>query len=540
MNKPIAPPQDLIGSEDSSRLLDALRRGATRRDLLAMLMGGGMQVALATTAAGWATTAQAETPRRGGRLRVAGASSSINDTLDPARQASQSDYIRCNMFYNGLTVLDNALVAQPALAESFSHQKATLWTFKLRKGVQFHDGRALTPADVVFSLNRHKDPAVASRAKTLADEIEEVRQSGPNEVQVRLKTANADFPAILGTYHFKVVPDGTTDFSKGIGTGPFKCKEFKPGGRSLAVRNESYWRPDRPYLDEIEYVGIGDESARVNALLSGGLDLVAAVDPRSSQRIGQTPGYGVFVAPSGQYSDLVMRRDNGPGSNPDFVLAMKHLFNREQMRKSIALGNAAIGNDQPIDPTNRYFNAALPQRAFDLDKAKFHLRKSGLGSGAIPIVASPAATYSVEMALVLQQTARQIGLNLEVKRMPADGYWSNHWMKSPIGFGNTNPRATADILFTQFFKSDATWNESGWKSEQFDQLLLAARGEADEARRKSLYGDMQVLVHEQGGVGIPLFISSLDAHSSKVRGFVPMPLGGMMGTAFAEHLWLAA
>ena len=102
-----------------------------------------------------------------------------------------------------------------------------------------------------------------------------------------------------------------------------------------------------------------------------------------------------------------MRRDSGPGTNPDFVLAMKYLFDREQMRKSIALGHAVVANDQPIDPTNRFYFAGLPQRPFDPDKAKFHLQKSDVGSAPVPIVASPAATYSVEMALVMQQTAKQ-------------------------------------------------------------------------------------------------------------------------------------
>src|SRR5207247_8945547 len=141
-----------------------------------------------------------------------------------------------------------------------------------------------------------------------------------------LKAPNADFPVILGTFHFDIVKDGTTDFTAGIGTGPYKIKEFKPGVRSISVRNEGYWKPGKPYLDEIEYVGIGDEGARVNALLSGDLDLIGSVNPRSTERIKQTPGYQVFETQSGQYTDLVMRRDLAPGSNADFVLALKYLF----------------------------------------------------------------------------------------------------------------------------------------------------------------------------------------------------------------------
>ncbi|WP_046114346.1 ABC transporter substrate-binding protein [Aquincola tertiaricarbonis] len=529
----------LVGPNDSMRMMDALRRGASRRDILTMLLAGGMQATLAGSLAGVAVSAHAQTPRRGGKIRVAGATAAVTDTLDPAKQSNQTDYSRGMMLYNGLFSLDGSLSPQPALAESFRTQDARTWVFTLRKGVTFHDGKALAPADVVYSLMRHKDPATASKAKALADQIDSVKATGPQEVTVVLSSPNADLPVILGTFHFHIVKEGTTDFNAGVGTGPYKLKEFKPGVRSVVVRNEAYWKPGKPYLDEIEFVGIGDESARVNALLSGGMDLVGSVNPRSVARVKDSPGHGVFITQSGQYSDLVMRKDLGPGVNPDFILAMKHLFDREQMKKAVALDHAVIANDQPIDPTNRFHFAGLPQRAFDLDKAKFHLQKSGV-TGKVPVVTSPAAMYSVETALVLQQAAQRIGLELDVKRMPADGYWSNHWLNSPVGFGNVNPRPSADTLLTQFFKSDAAWNESRWKSEKFDQLLLASRAETDLAKRKQMYADMQTMIHHEAGIGIPLFLASIDGHSNKLKGLSPIPLGSLMGYSFAEHVWLDA
>lgn len=532
--------QDLVGPHDSTRMLNALQRGASRRDVLAMLMAGGMQATLAGGLSTLALSAHAATPKRGGRIRVAGATAAITDTLDPAKMSNQTDYSRGTMLYNGLTSLDGSLTPQPALAESFDTKDAKVWVFKLRKDVKFHDGKPLTPADVVFSVMRHKDAATASKAKALADQIDTVKASGANEVTVTLSAPNADLPVILGTFHFMIVKDGTTDFSTGIGTGPYKLKEFKPGVRSIAVRNEAYWKPGQPYLDEIEFVGIGDEGARVNALLSGDLDLAGSVNPRSVDRIKGTPGFSVFSTQSGQYSDLIMRKDMGPGANPDFILAMKYLIDREQMKKSVALGHAVLGNDQPIDPTNRFYFAGLPQRPFDLDKAKFHLKKSGIGEAPVPVIASPAALYSVEMALVMQQAGQKIGLNLDVKRMPADGYWANHWLNSAVGFGNVNPRPSADTLLTLFFKSDAAWNESRWKSEKFDQLLISSRAETDAAKRKQQYADMQTMIHEQAGLGIPLFLASLDGHSNKLKGLSPIPLGGLMGYSFAEHVWLDA
>jgi peptide/nickel transport system substrate-binding protein len=246
----------------------------------------------------------------------------------------------------------------------------------------------------------------------------------------------------------------------------------------------------------------------------------------------------VFETKAGNYTDLIVRLDVPHTGNPDFAMAMKYLQDREQIKNHVFQNYAVIGNDQPIDPTNPVYCSDIPQRSFDLDRAKFHLNKSGLMNSTIPIVCSPAANGSAEMAVMMRDSARKIGLNLDIRRVPADGYWSNYWMKSPVYYGNILPRPSADILFTLFFKSNAPWNESGWKDPKFDQLLLAARAETDAARRKQMYCDMQHLVRDHAGIGIPVFISLLDAHSSRVKGLRPVPTGDLMGYYFAQHVWL--
>jgi peptide/nickel transport system substrate-binding protein len=517
------------------------KRFLARRDVLQGLLAAGMVASAGTVGSVQPNsqgTAFSDTPKRGGRIRVASVSSSTADTLDPAKGALSTDYARLYMVYSGLTQFDSTLTAQPALAEEIHDSGRIVWTFKLRKGLQFHDGKPLTPADVVYSLLRHKNPAIASKVKTIAEQFQEVRATGPNEVQIRLTGANADLPAILATSHFLIVQDGTTEFRTAVGTGPYKCKEFNPGVRTVGVRNPNYWKPGKPYLDEIELVGIADESSRVNALLSGDVQLVNAVDPRSIRRVAASPDHAVQETKSGLYTDLIMRQGVSPSGDPDFVLAMKYLLDRELTRKALFRGYATLANDQPIHPGNRYYLADLPQRPYDPERAKFLLKKAGLIGTRLVVYASPAAEGSVDMASLLQESAAGIGLNLAVNRVPADGYWSNHWMKHPLGFGNTNPRPTADLLFSTCFKSDAPWNEAAWKSEQFDQLLLAARGEADEVKRKQMYGDMQVLVHEKGGVGIPVFISLIDGYDRRLRGYGSIPIGGLMGYQFADNVWL--
>jgi peptide/nickel transport system substrate-binding protein len=523
--------------------VDANNRNSTntdmqRRELLRALAAAGMYATLGGVAPRSAE-ADVETPRRGGRIRVASLSSSTADTLDPARGALSTDYARHYMLYSGLTQFDSQLAPQLALAEDIQSSDRTAWTIKLRKGVQFHDGKTLTSADVAYSLLRHKDPATASKMKPVAEQFASVKATAPYEVQIVLASPNVDLPAMLADSHFLIVKDGVTDFRTAVGTGPFRLKQFTPGVRTVAVRNANYWKPGKPYLDEIELVGIPDESARVNALLSGDVQLINAVNPRSTKRINGSPGHAVLETKSGLYTSLIMRQDAAPTNHPDFVLAMKHLFDRELIRRALFRGFAVIGNDHPIPPGHRYYRADLPQRPYDPERARFHLRRAGLGNIRLPLYASPAAEGSVDMGSVLQETAARIGLKLAVNRVPADGYWSNHWMKHPLGFGNTNPRPTADLLFSLFYQSDAPWNESAWKNPQFDQLLVAARSEADEGKRKQMYGDMQALVHEKCGVGIPVFISLVDGYDKRIRGFGSIPIGGLMGYSFADYVWLA-
>lgn len=482
-------------------------------------------------------TVQAGQPKRGGRIRVASLSSSMADTLDPAKGALSTDYARHYMIYSGLTQFGSDLKPHLALAESIETRDHMTWQIKLLKGVAFHDGSTLTAQDVVYSLMRHKDPAVGSKVKTIADQFELISPVSPTEVRIKLAGANIDLPAILADAHFLIVKDGTRDFRTANGCGPYKCKVFLPGVRTVGVRHDNYWRAGKPYVDEIELIGIPDEVSRVNALLSGDVQLISSVNPRSTRRIHASPGHDLLETKSGLYTDLIMRQDRMPTGNPEFVLAIKSLFDRELIKKALYRGFATIANDQPIPPSHPYYLADLPQRVYDPELARFYLRKSGLTGVRLPIYASPAADGSVDMASILQETAAGVGLSLAVDRVPADGYWSSHWMKHPLGFGNINPRPTADVLFSQFFKSDAAWNESGWKNAQFDQLLVAARGEPDEARRKQLYGDMQVLIHDKCGIAIPVFISLIDAFDTRLKGMGSIPTGCLMGYSFAENVW---
>lgn len=523
---------------DKQNLEKALRQGASRRDILNLLLAGGMYAALGSSVVAGATRANAAAPKKGGHLRVATYASSTTDTLDPAKAIFNIDFLRIHSIYDGLIRLDDTLAPQMELAEAIETRDAKTWTLKLRRGVSFHDGSAFTADDVVFSLKRHTDPAVGSNAKAIASQFESIEKSGDDTVLVVLKAPNADLPTIFGTPAFRIVKNGTTDFSKGIGTGPFVMEMFTPGERSICAANKNYWRQDAgPYIDSFELFAIQDENARVNALMSGDVDVIANVNPRSAPLL-ERAGYQLLKTVAGQYTDLIMRVDTDPGRNASFIEAIKLLLDREKIKQAVFRGFAEVANDQPVPPSSRYYAQNLKARAFDPDQAKSLLSKAGLLNTKIPIVASSAAEQSVEIAVLLQQAARTIGLDIEINRMPPDGYWSKYWMKAPISFGSINPRPSPDIMFSLFYASDSSTNESGWKNERFGALLAEARGTTDETRRTEMYGEIQGIVSRDCGTAIPTFITGIDGYSAKVKGFRPMPTGNLMGNSFAQQVWI--
>ncbi len=524
--------------QDDRMVEEAIRHGATRRDLLKMLMYGGVAAMSGSTILSSAYAAVGATPVSGGFIKVAGATSSTADTLDPAKASNSTDYSRICAIYNRLTFLDSTGAVQMELAESVDSSDAKTWIVKLRKGVTFHSGKSLTAQDVVYSLNRHLDEAVGSKVNSIAAQIDSVTAADNRTVTIDLKSANADLPIILALHHFMIIADGTTDFSKPDGTGAFKVEKFEPGVTSILIKNENYFKGSGPHLDGFEFFAIRDEPARVNALMSGDVHISSAVKPQSMRLLKSADDVSLLQNTAGNYTNMNMRLDMSPGDNANFVEGMKYLLNREQIQKSVMRGLAVVANDQPVSPASKYYNNDLKPRDFDPEKAKHLFKKAGVLGQSIPIVCSDAASSSVDMTTLIQQAGSTIGMKLDVKRVPADGYWSNYWLKAPIHFGNINPRPTPDILFSLLYAKTAKWNESQFLNDKFDSMLIEARGLLDEEKRTAIYGDMQAMISNQAGTAIPVWLSDVDAMNSKVKGMETNPLGGLMGYAFAENIWL--
>jgi len=528
-----------ISRTDRETVLGALRRGATRREVMGWLMAMGATVATAGSIVTAAGKALAQTPKRGGSLRCAMALHGPSDTLDPQLVTSAIDYVRGRATYNNLVQLDDNIVPPPELAEEFSpSDNAREWTFKLRRDVEFHDGSKLTADDVVWTMNRHIGENSVSKAKALVSTVKEWKKLDDYTVRAILDSPNADLPAALGTFHFRILKRETTDFSAPPGTGPFKIKEFKQGVRSVHERNDNYWRSGGPNLDELEIFGITDSVARVNALLAGDINMMSQLDPKAIKQVEAAPGFEVLSVPSGAYMSIVCMRDKSPGKNHDFVEAMKYLQRRERIVKSILKGHGTVGNDHPISSAYPDHCADLAQRPHDPEKAKFHLKKSGVTS--VDMQVAEVDSGITDIALITQREAAKIGLNINVKKVPTDGYWGAIWMKTPVHVASWNMRPTANVMLTLAFAPDAAWNDSQWKNERMGKLLVDSRAELDPAKRKEMYCEMQRLISQESGIIIPAHRNYVDGVSDKVKGLGRLPLEALGGAEWPEFAWLDA
>ncbi len=531
------PKYSELSGNDKELLQTALRRGATRREVMGWLIASGATIAAAGNIVTGATEALAATPKKGGKLTFAWDLHGPSDTLDPTLFTSSIDYIRGRTNYNNLIRLNDAIEPTPELAEEFSSNKtATEWTFKLRKGVKWHDGSPFTADDVLYSMNRHLGKDSKSKAKPLVEMIKEWKKVDSHTVKAILSSPNADLAVVLGTFHFKIVKDGTTEFAAPVGTGPFKLKEFKPGVRSLHVANGDYWGDGGPYVEEMEIFGITDTEARLNALLAGNVDMIGNLSPKNIPEIEAKSDLEVWSVPSGAYMDIIARVDRGPGKSPEFVKALKHLQRRERFVKIQLRGQGTVGTDNPINQAYSDYCESATAYPYDPDMAKSLLKKSGVTTAELHVAeVGPGLT---DMCNALQRECSKIGFDLKLKKVPNDGYWGAIWLKKDMFVSSWNMRPTANVMMTLAYKSDAKWNESYWKNEEFDKLLVEARGVTDKGLRKEMYCRMQTLITEHSGTIVPVHRNYVDAKKKNVKGITKVPIATMGGLEWPEYVWI--
>jgi len=491
----------------------------TRREFIQRASALGIAVAVSPALLG--RDASAATPKKGGRFRQGVAGGSTTDSLDPS---TITDAMCQNLNWqirNSMIEIDYKGNPVPELAESFeSSPDAAQWVFKLRKGVEFHNGKSFEAEDVIDSINHHRGKDSKSAAKSLLEQVEEIKADGKNAVIFKLNRGNADFPYVLAAYHLTIQPAGTRGdgFAKGIGTGAYQLVSYEAGVRALVKKNPNYWKKGRGHFDEVETLSIADYSARTNALKTGELDFINRCDLKTVHLLKRDPNLQIIQTTGTRHYTIPMITTMKPYDNNDVRMALKYAVDREQMVKMILRGYGSVANDHPIGPSQRFFASDLPQRKYDPDKARFHMKKSGIGDYVFKLHSADAAFGgAVDTAVLFKESAAKAGIKIEVVREPNDGYWSNVWMKKAFSTCFWSGRPTSDWMFSTAYAADAAWNDSFWKHDRFNKLLKEARAMLDKNKRRELYVEMQKIVRDEGGVIVPMYADYLAAANKKVK-----------------------
>ncbi|MCY3767831.1 MAG: ABC transporter substrate-binding protein [Gammaproteobacteria bacterium] len=537
-NKPVRGEisfSELTGG-DKALVEKAIKRGYTRREALKIMMATGVTMAAAQNIFTTGQTAMAQTPKKGGSVRMASNLHGPDDQLDPPLFTSTIDYTRGRATYNSMIQHSNDLVPQPELAETFEpNADATEWTFKIRQGVEFHDGTPLTADDIIYSMNRHLGEESTSVIKSVLASVQEWKKMGSHEVKAIMNTPNSDLPTLLGLFQTKIVKNETT--GDGIGTGPFTLETFEPGVKSVHKRNENYWR-EGAHLDAVEITAITDPVARVNALLAGDVQLATSIDPKAFRQVEEASGVTLLSTPAALQLGICCLKNAEPGSNDDFVKGMQYIQDRERIVKRVLKNKGSIGNDTPIMSAHGPdFCHELPQRPFDPDQAKFHFEKSGYSSAELYV--APVTPGIEDVCLLAQANCAKIGFDLQLKKVPTDGYWGAIWMNEPLNVVTWNMRPTANSQMAIQFGPGAAWNDTYWNNDRMGELLSASLAETDPDKRHTMYCEMQTLIHEGSGMVIPAFSNINDGIADNVMNMPTVPLGQLGACEWPEFIWLA-
>ena len=436
--------------------------------------------------------------------------------MDPGTLTSNMNQNLNWQIRNSLVEIDHNFKPIPELAESWdSTPDAKKWVFNLRKGVEFHSGKTMDAEDVIFSINHHRGKDSKSGAKGLLTSIKDIKADGKDTVVFTLNGGNADFPYILTDYHLNICQAGTEgkEWDKGIGTGGYILKKWEPGVRSLAVRNPNYWKEGRAHFDEVETLSIQDANARSNALRTGQIDFMNSVDLKTVPLLKRDKNIRIVRATGSRQSSFPMLTNTAPYNDNNVRLAMKYAIDREHIVKMVLRGYGRVGNDHPIAPFQRYFADDLPQRKYDPDKARFLMKKAGMQGHSFKL---HAAGFGIEAATLFKEHAKKAGINIDLVRVPDDGFWSKVWIKVPFCTAYYNGRPTEDMAFQVKFSNTSDWNDTLYHDPKFEKLLLEARAELDTAKRRDMYGTMQRMLRDEGGDIIYYFKDHVEAASQKI------------------------
>ena len=484
------------------------------------LLNLGSFLVLSALLIGACTTAlEAEEPLQG-TLRVA---MQPMVQTDPAFVSSDSEVLFANHVYDYLVDIDPRSNIVPRLAASWEVSEDGLtYIFTLAEGITFHDGSQLSGEDVVWTFNRLRDPDLGLPTADLYKNIKSVEATGDLEVTFTLQESNPFFLYDLSDNHALILKAGTDDAATNFnGTGPFKVVEYSPEDRVVLEANEEYFIPGQPKLAGLEIIFFSDESASVDALRSGQVDLVMRMSTSLFISLQEEPNIVTIDIPTNGFDVVRLRSDRPPGDDNRVIQALKLATDREEIFDLVQQGFGAVGRDSPIGPLyGAYYDESLALPARDVEAARALLDDAGYTEGLSLELHTPDTGGRPDLAAVLKNQWEEAGINIDILVEPESVYYGEDgWLEVDLGITGWGSRPIPQFYLDVMLECDAIWNESHFCDEEFDNLSAIAGSTLDESARIEAYAEIQRILIERGPFIIPYYFAQLAAISDQFEGF---------------------
>lgn len=491
--------------------------------------GGGTGSQGATGASG--------SPVRGGVLRLGGQGGANTDTLDAQNAVTNTDFNRVFQLYDQLTVLDDQAQVELSLAQSITpNNDGTEWTIVIPDGITTHRGKPFTADDVLFSFNRIMGEKLPGSASMGPIDLANSRVANPTTLIVRYAQPFAILPEVLSSAYMTVVPRDY-DPQNPDGTGPFMYQSFTPGVSSTFVRNDNYWHEGLPHLDSVVTTNIADETAQVNALQSGQVDVINYLSQGSVAAL-QAGGMQVNISNTGGWGPFTMRTDQKPFDDVRVRQAFRLIVDRQQMLDQVFGGEGQLGNDA-WGLYDKGYPTDLPQREQDIDQAKSLLKAAGAENLTIDLVTTPLSPGMTAAAQVFATQAQGAGVNINIVQQTTTDWFANTWLKAPF---SQDYWMTGPYLFAagQAYAPGAPFNWCQFHDPEYDAVYTQAIRQVDDAKRNDLIGQLVRIDHERGGYIVPYFFPIIDANSTTVGGVTESANGYSPSGNDFDDIWISS
>jgi peptide/nickel transport system substrate-binding protein len=461
-------------------------------------------------------------------LRVAFANQPA--TLDPQKmRVGGVDYNYVNSCFSHLTAQDPKLQVIPDLATRWdASDDLKTWTFHLRPGVKFHDGKPLDAADVIFTFKRILDKDVGSVLRVNFAMVESLEAVDPLTVRFKLSTPYGDLPAAVAAYQAAIVSESTigTVTTHPIGTGPFRFVEYRPGDQLVMARNPDYFLPGVPTLDRVIIRIIPEFTTAVAALESGAVDAVFDLPPEQIEKLGKSKVAHVDKVQAGQWQGIIWNCEMKPFDDPRVRRAFNKLIDKPALSE-IAMFGHATPTLTPLPPFHPYFRKDIPIGGADIAGAKKLLAEAGIQNGWELEMFVPGNSPARErLGTAFRDAAKQVGINVQLRVVPPDKFFAEMEGKVRFAVDGFFGRATPDLMLYPWYHSSGSWNNTLWhfRNPEVDTVLDAARATADKDSQAKLYGRFQELVQDDGPGSVVYVQNFACGISNKVRDLAISPL----------------